>query len=270
MKMIVDTDKEEVIVDGQTHKFHTAEAFRALSKAWIRSVFINKQVYTYTWMGRPIIQLPEDMFRTQEVIYALKPDVIIETGIAHGGSLIYYASLCKVMGKGRVIGIDIDIRPHNKKAILEHELTKDYITMIEASSIEVSTVEKVKAMIKPKETVFVILDANHTKDHVAAELRAYGELVTVGSYIVAADGIVSWLNVNNYEVFRSKLTNEIPASAYKCTEWSWNNPVEAVKEFVAHDKRFIIEQPAIRFNESNLAIADMPTYFLSGWVKRIK
>src|SRR6202022_4695269 len=123
------------------------------------------------WRGRPIIQHPEDMVRLAEVIYSVKPDVIIETGIAHGGSLVYYASLLKAMGRGRVIGVDIEIRPHNRAAMEAHEL-KPMITMIEGSSIDPGIVAKVKSHVKPSETVLLILDSNHSKAHVAAELEA--------------------------------------------------------------------------------------------------
>src|SRR6266540_3398666 len=110
------------------------EAFNLVSRAWLRAGWDTKYVYSFTWMGRPIIQLPEDLIRIQEVIYNIKPDVIVETGIAHGGSLIFYASLCKAMEKGRVIGIDIDIRPHNRRAIETHPMFP-FITLIEGSSI---------------------------------------------------------------------------------------------------------------------------------------
>ncbi|MDX1656337.1 MAG: CmcI family methyltransferase, partial [Candidatus Competibacteraceae bacterium] len=116
--IIIDEDKATVTVrDHQGDRIHpmaSNEAFQAVSRAWLRVGWDTKYVYSFAWMGRPIIQLPEDMIRIQEVIYDLKPDVIVETGIAHGGSLIFYASLCKAMDRGRVIGIDIEIRPHNR------------------------------------------------------------------------------------------------------------------------------------------------------------
>ena len=127
--------------------------------------------------GASYYSTPEDILRVQEVIYSVKPDVIIETGIAHGGSLIYYASLCKIMGKGRVIGIDIEIRPHNRKAIESHELSS-YITLIEGNSIDEKIVAQVKSLVKTGEKGFVILDSNHTKQHVLNELEAYHDLVT--------------------------------------------------------------------------------------------
>ena len=137
-------------VDGDEQKFSldSAEAFDVVSQAWLRAGWDSKHVYSFTWMGRPIIQLPEDMLRLQEVIYDLKPDVILETGIAHGGSLIFHASLCKAMGHGRVIGIDIDIRSHNRAAMEAHEL-RPFITMIEGSSIDPAVVAEATSLIKP-------------------------------------------------------------------------------------------------------------------------
>jgi len=120
----IDGDKLTVCEDGERREYSlgTPEAFNILSGLWLRSGLDNKYVYSFTWLGRPVIQLPEDMIRVQEVICALRPDVIIESGIAHGGSLVFYASLCKVIGRGRVIGIDLDIRSHNRTAIESHFL----------------------------------------------------------------------------------------------------------------------------------------------------
>src|SRR6185369_4105947 len=120
----------------------TPEAFRILSKLWLRSGWDTKYVYSFTWLGRPIIQLPEDLIRVQEVIYRVKPDVIVETGVAHGGTLVFYATLCKAMGRGRVIGIDIDIRAHNRAAIENHELAS-YITLVSGDSIAADTIAQV-------------------------------------------------------------------------------------------------------------------------------
>ena len=165
------------------------EAFHVLSQLWLRSGWDNKYVYGFSWMGRPIIQLPEDILRIQELIYSVKPDVLIETGIAHGGSLIFYASLFCAMDKGRAIGVDVEIRPHNRRAIETHEMRR-LITMIEGSSVHAKVVNEVGANIKPGERGLVILDSDHTRQHVLAELHAYSQFVAVGSYIVACDGIM--------------------------------------------------------------------------------
>jgi cephalosporin hydroxylase len=195
------------------------------------------------------VQLPEDMIRAQEVIYRVRPDVIIETGVAHGGSLIYYASLCKVMGQGRVIGIDIEIRPHNRNAIEVHEMSQ-LITLLEGSSTSPAVVEKTHALVKPGETALVILDSNHAKSHVADELEAYCDLVTPGSYIVATDGVMKEL----YDVPNGKL------------EWERDNPAVAAEEFAALHPEFILEQPAWTFNESSLS--QNITHWPSAWLRR--
>ena len=227
------------------------EAFALISEVWLRCGWDNKYVYGFTWMGRPIIQLPEDMFRLQEVIYLLKPDTIIETGVAHGGSLIFYASLCKAMGQGRVVGIDIEIRPHNRKATEAHELSH-LITLIEGSSIDPVIVERVSREVKPDDKVIVLLDSCHTKAHVLAELNAYAPLVTVGSYIVAMDGIME----------------EVVGAPRTQPDWSWNNPRAAAIEFVEKNPNFIIENPPIPFNEGT--ISKPVTYWPGGYIKRIK
>lgn len=254
MKLTIDTDNKLFHIDdgikARTIKLYSKEAFELISEQWIKVGWNEKYVYTFSWLGRPIIQLPEDMIKIQEVIYRIKPDVIIETGVAHGGSLIYYASLCKVIGKGRVIGIDIEIRPHNRKAIEEHELVP-LITLIEGNSTDKEIIDKVKKQVYSGEKVLVILDSCHNKEHVYKELELYSKLVTQGSYIVAADGIMH----NLYDVPRGK------------KEWYNNNPLQAAIDFVKENKEFIIEQPIWNFNESNLD--KNITHWPSAWLKKV-
>jgi cephalosporin hydroxylase len=251
---IIDEERGEVVVkNGETevrHSLSTAEGFAAASKAWLRATWDSKYVYSFAWMGRPIIQLPEDMIRLQEVIYALQPDVLVETGVAHGGSLIFYASLFEAMGKGRVVGVDIEIRPHNRQAIEEHPMKKR-IELIEGSSTAPEVLEQVKALLKPGEKVLVVLDSNHSRDHVLAELKAYGELVEVGSYVVATDGIMA----------------QVKGGPRTADDWDWNNPQQAVHDFVAQDKRFVVEEPAFPFNEG--VVKERVTYWPDAFVKRI-
>lgn len=253
--IIIDEDKALVTIEkeGQqkTFGFDTPEAFNAISDVWLRVGWDCKHVYSFTWMGRPVIQLPEDMIRIQEVIYQIKPDVIIETGVAHGGSLIYYASLCKAMDKGRVIGVDIEIRPHNRAAIEAHPLFS-YISLVEGSSVDETIVQSVKDQIKPGETVLVILDSCHTKAHVAAELEAYAPMVSSGSYIVATDGIMGTLAAN------------APRTQ---PDWSWNNPTEAAREFAEKHPEFVIEEPPFEFNEG--VVNRQVTYWPGAYVKKI-
>lgn len=228
---------------------YSKEAFDLISQLWLKVGWNEKYSYTFTWMGRPIIQLPEDMVRTQEVIYRVKPDVIIETGVAHGGSLIYYASLCKAMGRGRVIGVDIVIRPENRKAIETHELSP-WISLIEGDSVSAEVLHQVQSMVKPNEQVLVLLDSNHTREHVRAELEAYHSLVTRGSYIVATDGIMRDL----YDVPRGQ------------PGWDIDNPATAAAEFVEAHPEFVMEQPDWIFNESNLN--QNLTHWPDAWLRR--
>jgi cephalosporin hydroxylase len=255
MKITVDTDTETVeVVDLQERHVYplaSPEGFNSASKAWLRAGWDNKYVYSFTWLGRPIIQLPEDLIRIQEVIYRLRPDVIIETGVAHGGSLVFYASLCKMMDHGRVIGVDIEIRSHNRQAIESHSL-KPYITLIEGSSIDPQIVERVKSLLQPGQTVLVMLDSCHAKEHVMAELLAYAPLVSVDSYVVAADGIME------------QMINAPRSQA----DWSWNNPKQAAMEFIQNNPDFIIEEPPFLFNEGS--IQQWVTYWPNAFIKKIR
>lgn len=254
MKLILDTKAKTLTMDeaGQTKvlDLYSKAAFEAISREWVRVGWNQKYPYTFSWLGRPVIQLPEDMIRMQEVIFQVKPDVIIETGVAHGGSLIFYSSLCKAIEKGRVIGIDIEIRPHNRAAIEAHPLS-DRITLIEGSSTAPEIVAQVKSQVQPGETVLVILDSNHTYAHVANELEAYADLVSPGSYIVATDGIM-------YDLA------DVPRGQ---AEWATDNPTWAARDFAAKHPEFVIEQPAWPFNESELE--QNITHWPGAWLKRV-
>ncbi len=253
MRLTIDMDKKELIheVAGKRQKLNlfSKEAFELISDIWLKAGWSLKYTYTFTWMGRPIIQLPEDMVRIQEVIYRVKPDVIIETGIALGGSLVYYASICKAMGKGRVIGVDIEIREHNRRAIESHEMFT-YITMIEGNSTEPAIVGQVKSMIKKGASVLVVLDSDHSKKHVLNELEAYHSLVSPGSYIVATDGILRGLR-------------DVPGGY---DYWVKGNPTEAVAEFLKKHPDFLLERPEWLFNESQLT--ENVTHWPDAWLRR--
>jgi len=236
---------------SHSYPLNSLEAFALVSDAWLRAGWDNKYVYSFTWLGRPIIQLPEDMFRVQEVIYRVKPDVIIETGVAHGGSLIFYASLLKAMGRGRVIGVDIEIRPQNRKAISSHELSA-YISLVEGGSTHSHTIQQVKSLVSSDSTVLVILDSSHTKDHVFQELIAYSSLVTVGSYVIACDGIME----------------KLVGAPRSCDDWSWNNPKAAVREFLTMQNDFVLEQLNFPFNEGN--VRTPVTYWPDAFLRRIR
>lgn len=212
------------------------------------NVASNKAQYSYnfSWMGRPIIQYPQDMIAMQEIIWELKPDLIIETGIAHGGSLIYYASLLELIGKGEVLGIDIDIRQHNRAEIEAHPMFKR-IKMLEGSSISQEMIDKVAAIAAGKQTVLVVLDSNHTHDHVLKELELYAPFVTLNSYLVAFDTIVEDLP-NDY----------MPGRPWR----QGNNPKTAVWEFIKSHPEFEIDKRI----DNKLLISVGP----DGYLKRIK
>lgn len=213
------------------------------------NVASNKAQYSYNfkWMGRPIIQYPQDMVAMQEIIWDIKPDLIIETGIAHGGSLIYYASLLELIGSGEVLGIDIDIRQHNRVEIEAHPMFKR-IKMIEGSSVDKNTVDKVAKAAEGKSKVLVVLDSNHTEEHVYQELMAYSPLVTLGSYIVVFDTIVELLP-DNY----------IPGMQ---RPWGiGDNPMTAVNKFLENNKSFEVDVAI----DNKLLISVAP----KGYLKRI-
>jgi cephalosporin hydroxylase len=236
---------------ARTYPFDAPEAFQLVSDAWLRLGWDQKYVYSFSWLGRPVIQLPEDLLRVQEVIAAVRPDVIVETGVAHGGSLVFYATLCKALGRGRVVGVDVEIRPHNREAIEAHPLF-GLIELIEGSSTDPATVEQVRAQVRPGETAIVLLDSNHRKEHVLAELRAYADLVTPGSYIVAADGIME----------------RVVGAPRTEPDWAWNNPLAAIEEFLAEDTRFVREEPPFVFNEG--MVEQRVTYWPNGFLRRVE
>jgi cephalosporin hydroxylase len=235
-----------------TYDLGSPEAFAILSKLWLRSGWDNRYVYSFSWLGRPIIQLPDDLLRLQEVIYRVQPDLIIETGVAHGGGLIFYATLCKALGKGRVIGIDLEIRPHNRTAIEAH-LLAPYITLIEGDSVGEPVLSQLRSLIKPGEVVMVLLDSCHTRDHVLAELEAYSPLVAKDSYLVAMDGIMK----------------DLVGAPRSKPDWDWNNPCMAVREFVQKHPEFVVEEPGFLFNEGAIEKREA-TYWPEAFLRRIR
>jgi cephalosporin hydroxylase len=253
MRIIIDTaEKSLVAADGQRIDLYSKEAFELISDLWLTTSWNQKYSYTFTWLGRPIIQHPEDLVRLQEVIFTLQTDVIIETGVAHGGSLIFYASLFKAMGsEGRVVGVDIEIRPQNRRAIEGHQLAS-YIALVEGDSVAPEVVKRAQGYIRAGDKVMVILDSSHAKAHVAEELEAYAPLVSPGSYIVATDGIMGRV----HDAPRGK------------PEWISDNPTAAASEFVARHTDFVLEEPKWRFNESELdrTITAWP----GAWLRRIR
>lgn len=222
------------------------------SIAWIRDTAKHNYSYNFSWMGRPIIQYPQDMIAMQELIWSLQPDLIIETGIAHGGSLIFWASLLELNAVSggpqgaEVLGVDIDIRVHNRQAIEAHPMAKR-ISMIQGSSIEKSVIDEVKAKAIDKQCVLVCLDSNHTHEHVLAELEAYAPLVSIGSYCVVFDTIVQ----------------DMPADMFPNRPWGpGNNPKTAVFEYLKTHGEFEIDKKI----DHKLLISVAP----DGYLKRVR
>jgi len=202
------------------------KALANVSKKWFLKGYNYEYSYHFKWLGTPIIQYPQDIIAIQEIIWKVKPDLIIETGIAHGGSLILSASILKLIGKGSVLGVDIDIRKHNRIQIEKHPLFKR-ISMIEGSSIAKSVIKKVYDFSKHKKKVMVFLDSNHTYEHVLQELKLYSPLVTKGSYLVVYDTVI----------------DEMPDSFFTNRPWNKkNNPKKAVKKFLEKNNRFKIDR----------------------------
>jgi len=220
--------------------------FQRLSRAWMDRAQKLRYSYHFRWLGRPIIQYPGDIIAMQELIWNIQPDLIIETGVAHGGSVIFYASLLELIGKGEVIGIDIDIRAHNREAIEAHPMMKR-IRLIEGSSLAPEIADQVKAAAKGKR-VMVVLDSNHTHDHVFCELDLYAPLVSVGSYCVVMD--------------MDPVVEDMPDDLFGDRPWGpGDNPKTAVHAWLASHPEFAID----RDMDARLALSVAP----DGYLKRI-
>lgn len=222
-----------------------AAALKSAAQAFMQASIESKYSYNFTWLGRPIIQYPQDMIAMQEIVWETKPDLIVETGIAHGGSLIYYASLLELIGYGEVLGIDIEIRPHNRTAIEAHPMFKR-ISLLEGSSIAADIIKQVRKAAKGKRTL-VVLDSNHSHEHVLAELEVYASLVSLGSYCVMMDTVVE----------------DMPENFFPDRPWGkGNNPKTAVWEFLKTHSEFEIDKNI----EHKLLITVAP----DGYLKRVR
>jgi len=210
---------------------------------WVIATAKFKYSYNFTWLGRPIIQFPQDMIAIQEIIWQVKPDLIIETGIAHGGSLIFYASILELIGgKGEVLGIDIDIREYNKVEIEKHPMFKR-ITMIEGSSVDENIAKQVYDFASGKQNILVCLDSMHTHDHVLKELKLYSPLVTKGSYLVVFDTVIE----------------DMPEDFFPDRPWGkGNNPKTAVWKFLKTNDCFVVDKEI----EDKLLITVAPDGYL--------
>ena len=221
---------------------YSPEGFQVVANLWTRANWQRKLSYEVTWLGIPIIQLPEDILMVQELVWKNRPDVVVESGVAHGGALILYASLMELLGRGRVIGVDIEIRKYNRLAIESHPASKR-VTLIEGSSTDQSTLEAVRARIQPNESVMVMLDSNHTRDHVRRELELYAPLVGPGGYIVVFDEVMPMV---------ADAPNGKPT-------WDLDNPLEAVRGFLETHPDFEVDSSYERM---------ATTYCHSGFLRR--
>ncbi len=220
---------------------------QALSRIWVREIARHRYAYNFSWLGRPLIQFPQDMVAIQELIWKIRPEVIIETGVAHGGSLIFSASMLELLGEdGFVIGVDIDIRAHNRAEIEKHPLSKR-IKLVQGSSIDEGIAAQVRELAAGKKRVLVILDSNHTHEHVLEELRLYSPLVRAGSYLLVYDTLIE----------------DMPADLVGDRPWGpGNNPKTAVHAFLNSCDRFEVDREI----EGKLLITVAP----DGYLKCIK
>lgn len=244
------------------HAWAQDAEFQALSQTWLRESMRRRYVYHFDWMGRPIIQYPQDMVALQELVWAARPDLIVETGIAHGGSLVYSASLLALLdldeaiaqrrtidpaaSRRRVVGVDIDIRPHNRAALDAHPM-RSRIELVEGSSIAAPTVERVHALARGHERVLVLLDSMHTHEHVLAELDAYAPLVSPGSWCVVFDTFVE----------------DLPRGFFADRPWDpGNSPKSAVRQWLPAHPEFAVD--------AAIATKLMVTVAPDGFLKRLR
>ncbi|WP_419736696.1 cephalosporin hydroxylase family protein [Pseudomonas sp. COR18] len=232
-------------VSGNIDGLSQDKALQTESLNWVGVTARHKYTYNFSWMGRPIIQFPQDMVAMQEIIWDLRPDIIVETGIAHGGSLVFYASMLELIGHGEVLGVDIDIRQHNREAIEAHPMARR-ISMIQGSSIDPAIVDQVRERVAGKK-VLVVLDSNHTHEHVLEELRLYAPLVSVGSYCVVMDTVVE----------------DMPEDAFPDRPWGkGDNPKTAVWKYLEENRDFEIDARI----HSKLLITVAP----DGYLRRVR
>ncbi len=254
MKLVIDTTQATLTrVEGGTETslpLYSKEAFEALSLEWVRVGWSLKYYHNFSWFGLPMLQLPEDVIRLQEVMYQLRPQVIVETGVFRGGSLLFHASLLEALGGGQVIGVDLKIAPDVREAIEGHALATR-ITLIEGDSTHPAIVERVKEIVGASAPVLVILDSDHSRAHVARELEAYSPLVTPGSYIVATDGIMRDIS-------------DVPRAV---AGWKTDNPFEAACAFAATHPEFRQQQPPWLCHDGELR--ENVTYSPGAWLKRL-
>jgi len=254
MKICIDTEENSIRgVDANGNEVeaevYSQEGFKLVSDIWLKQEWNQLHWQSFSWFGLQMWQLPEDVIRLQEVLVSIKPDVIIETGVSRGGSAIFFATMCRLLGKGRVISIDIHIPSEIRQAV-EASPFADLITLIEGDSASEDVVAQVKSLMAEDEEAFIFLDSDHSKAHVLRELHAYSGLVTLGSYIVATDGVMQ------------NLTD----TPYGRDEWIEDNPAAAAREFVANNAEFVIQRPKALFGDQY--VVESMTFWPDAWLKR--
>ena len=255
MKIVIDDEARTLstLTGDQTEvsALYSREAFEALSYQWLRVGWSLLYYHNFSWMGAPILQNPEDMMRIQEVVCAVQPKVIVETGVFRGGSLLFHATLLNALGEGRVIGVDREVAAYDRDFLRQHPLG-NRISLVTGDSAGSEALAEVAKLIGGEAPVLVILDSGHSKDHVYRELERYSPFVTVGSYIVAADGIM----------------RDLAGTPRGLPEWKDDNPLEAANAFAALHPEFVQDQPAWLFHDGPLT-ANV-TYWPGAWLKRIR
>jgi cephalosporin hydroxylase len=238
-----DTKQFEIERDERVRSYAKNKELITTGQEFLLNSLKQKYSYNFHWMGLPIIQYPQDIVALQEIIWETQPDLIIETGVARGGSLLLYASLLEmIQSNGIVVGIDVDIRKHNRKRVIEHTLSHR-IRLIESSSLDETTIAEVKLYTEGKNRIMVILDSNHTHQHVLNELNLYAPLVSDGCYLVVFDTVVE----------------DMPKESFPDRPWGkGNNPKTAVLEFMSHNKDFQIDE----LLEQKLIISAAPSGYL--------
>lgn len=254
MRFQVDTAARTLSIESHTSTrtldLYSPEAFAVLSSAWVKVGWSLEHWKSFSWQGSRIMQLPEDVLRLQEVLHQLQPDLIIETGINEGGSSIFFSTMCALAGKGKVVSIELTLKPGVRESIVDHP-HGHRVTVLEGDSCSPEILAEVAALAKDATTVFVFLDSNHTKAHVAKELDLYSPFVSMGSYIVATDGIM----------------RELIDTPQGKPEWLHDNPSEAALEFAAKNPAFVLERPTPQF--VTRAYNDELSYYPDAWLRRV-
>lgn len=233
-------------VQENVERIGADDAFQRLSRDWTVRSSELRYSYNFKWMGLPIIQLPQDILAMQELIWTVQPDVIVETGVARGGSAVFYASMLELIGKGKVVSVEFDLRDPNRRALDAHPM-RHRLEILDGDAVSDAVVDRVRSFIGPQDTVLVCLDSNHTHAHVLRELQLYAPLVSVGSYLVVFDTVVEIL----------------PEPEKKTRPWGpGDNPWTAVQEFLQQDDRFRILEEV----DHKLSIS----YAHNGYLQRVR